>query len=134
MRVKPSEEWSIGQVAERFDLATNVLRHWESVGLLTPDRDSAGRRRYGPDHVVRIAVIVRSKSAGMGLEQIADLLDGGRRGRHEVLATHIADLDRRMAEMQVHRAMTMHAMDCRAHDIATCPHFRHAIDDLLSGF
>ncbi|MDN5895257.1 MAG: MerR family transcriptional regulator [Nocardioides sp.] len=132
--MRSQQQWSVGQVAERFDLPTNVLRHWESVGLLTPTRDSAGRRRYGHDHVVRIAVIQRSKNAGMSLDQIANLLDGGRSGRHVVLEEHIADLDRQMAEMQVHREMTVHALDCRAHDIATCPHFRHRIDDLLAGF
>lgn len=129
-----SSLWSVGEVAEQFDLPTNVLRHWEAVGLLTPERNSAGRRRYTRDDVVRIAVIQRSKNAGMSLDQIASLLDGGSRGRHAVLEEHIADLDRRMAEMQVHRAMTVHALECRAHDIATCPHFRRSIDDLLAGF
>lgn len=129
-----SSHWSVGQVAEQFDLPTNVLRHWESVGLITPDRDAGGRRRYGDDDVVRIAVICRSKTAGMSLEQIANLFDGGSRGRHVVLEEHIADLDRRMAEMQIHRAMTVHAMECRAHDIATCPHFRRSVEDLLAGF
>src|SRR3546814_6963546 len=62
--------WSVGQVAERFDLPTNVLRHWETVGLLTPERDSADRRRYGPDDVVRIAVIQRSKAAGIRLQTL----------------------------------------------------------------
>src|SRR3546814_3706821 len=86
--------WSVGQVAERFDLPTNVLRHWETVGLLTPERDSADRRRYGPDDVVRIAVIQRSKAAGMSLEQIATLLDSESPGRHKVLEEHIAEIDR----------------------------------------
>ena len=36
-----------------------------------PARDTAGRRRYSQDDVVRIASIVRSKAAGMGLDQIA---------------------------------------------------------------
>ena len=49
----------VGEVAARFDLPTNVLRHWETVGLLRPPRDPAGRRRYGEDEVVRIAVIQR---------------------------------------------------------------------------
>jgi hypothetical protein len=29
--------WSIGEVTRRFGQATNVLRHWEDVGLLRPD-------------------------------------------------------------------------------------------------
>jgi hypothetical protein len=50
-----------------------------------------------------------------------------------VLEAHIADLDRRMEEMVRSRAMTEHALRCRAHDIATCPRFREILEDLLSG-
>jgi DNA-binding transcriptional MerR regulator len=124
--------WSIGNVAARFGLETHVLRHWESVGLLEPGRDSAGRRRYGEDDVVRIAVVIRSQSAGMSLEQIGVLLDGGNRGRHEVLEAHVAALDRRMDEMARSREMTLHALRCRAHDIATCPRFTAWVQDLLA--
>lgn len=134
MKSSYEHPWSVGDVATRFDLPTNVLRHWESVGLLTPPRDAAGRRRYGEDEVVRIAVIQRSKAAGMTLEQIAVLLDDGSFGRHQVLQQHLDDLDRRMEEMRRSREMTEHAMGCRAHDIATCPRFRAGVDDILARF
>lgn len=122
---------SIGDAAKRFDLDTHVLRHWETVGLLTPVRDAADRRRYVPDDLVRIAVIVRSKAAGMSLEQIAVMLDADAPERHRVLEEHIADLDRRMDEMRRSREMTQHALSCRAHDIATCPRFKAAVEDLV---
>lgn len=134
MKSSSEHPWSVGDVATRFDLPTNVLRHWESVGLLTPPRDAAGRRRYGEDEVVRIAVIQRSKAAGMTLDQIAVLLDDGSAGRHQVLQQHLDDIDRRMEEMRLSREMTEHAMGCRAHDIATCPRFRAGVDDILARF
>jgi MerR family copper efflux transcriptional regulator len=129
----PARSWSIGEIADQFGMETHVLRHWEDVGLLLPDRDSAGRRRYGEDELVRIAVTVRSKAAGMSLDQIATLLDAGAEGRHRVLEAHIAELDRRMAEMARSKEMTQHALDCRAHDVALCPHFRAHVQDVLSG-
>ncbi|WP_311244926.1 MerR family transcriptional regulator [Microbacterium sp. WCS2018Hpa-23] len=132
MKSSVENPWSVGEVAARFELPTNVLRHWETVGLLTPARDGAGRRRYGQDDVVRIAVIQRSKAAGMTLDQIAVLLDDGAAGRHEVLQRHLDDLDRRMEDMRRSREMTEHAMGCRSHDIATCPRFRASVDDLLA--
>ena len=73
---------SIGDAAARFALPTHVLRHWEDVGLLRPDRDTGDRRRYGDDDLVRIGVIVRSKAAGMSLEQIGVLLDETAPERH----------------------------------------------------
>jgi MerR family copper efflux transcriptional regulator len=125
---------SIGDTAARFGLATHVLRHWEDKGLLSPARDGADRRLYGDDDLVRIAVILRSKAAGMSLEQIAVLLDDDQGPRrHVVLQEHIADLDRRMEEMRLSRAMTAHAFECEAHDITRCPHFRALIADVLDG-
>lgn len=129
-----SSHWSVGEVAAHFGLPTNVLRHWESVGLLRPERDGAGRRTYSKDDVVRVAVIQRNKDAGMSLAQIGLLLDSEAWGRHQVLVAHIAELDRRMEEMRRSRAMTEHAMRCRAHDVTTCPRFRSQIADLVTEF
>ncbi|WP_109474262.1 MerR family transcriptional regulator [Ornithinimicrobium cavernae] len=129
----PAQSWSVGELAERFGLASHVLRYWEDQGLLSPDRDGGGRRRYGPDQLTRVAVIVRNKAAGMSLGQIRVLLDAEASGRHAVLEEHLADLERRMADMERSREMTLHALDCRAHDIATCPNFRAAVQDLVDG-
>ena len=125
---------SIGDTAARFGLETHVLRHWESVGLLHPERNSADRRLYSDDDLVRIAVILRSKAAGMSLDQIAVLVgdDHGPK-RHSVLQEHIADLDRRMEDMQRSREMAVHAFECKAHDITACPHFRTMVADVLAG-
>lgn len=130
--MKSSDE-AIGDVAARFGLETHVLRHWEDVGLLHPRRDAAGRRRYGRDDSVRVAVILRSKAAGMTLEQIGVLLDRDAPDRHRVLDAHLAELDRRAAEIAHAREMTEHALECRAHDIAMCPRFQSHVADVLAG-
>jgi len=123
----------IGDAAARFALPTHALRHWEDMGLLRPRRDSGGRRRYDDDDLVRIGVIVRSKNAGMSLEQIAVLLDDGAPERHRVLEEHLADLAERMADMERSRRMTEHALRCRSHDITTCPRFRAIMDEVVAG-
>ena len=128
-----SSPWSIGDAAARFGLPTHALRHWEDVGLLHPERDGANRRLYGPDDVVRIAVILRNKAAGMSLEQIGVLLDREARDRHDVLEAHVAELDRRMLELQRSREMTEHALRCKAHDVTSCPRFRRHVEDVLDG-
>jgi DNA-binding transcriptional MerR regulator len=125
--------WSVGELAHRFELPTHVLRHWESMGLLAPERDSAGRRRYREDDAYRVAAIVSSKAAGMSLDQIRSLLDADAPGRHRILEDHLADLAARMAEMERSRFLTEHAMGCRSHDIATCPGFRSHVADLVAG-
>jgi MerR family copper efflux transcriptional regulator len=127
-----AETWTVGEAAAKFDLPTHALRHWEDVGLLSPDRDGGGRRRYRSDDIVRIAIIVRNKAAGMTLDQIRVLLDEGAPNRHQVLLDHVADLDRRMAEMQRSREMTMHAFECERHDVTRCPRFTAMVADLVA--
>lgn len=123
----------IGDAAARFSLPAHALRHWEGVGLLRPARDGGGRRRYCDDDLVRIGVIVRSKNAGMSLEQIGVLLDEQAPERHRVLEEHLADLEGRMADMERSRRMTEHALRCRSHDITTCPRFRAILDEVVAG-
>jgi len=128
-----SNSESIGEAAARFGLDTHVLRHWEQQRLLHPERDAAGRRRFRDADSVRIAVILRNKAAGMSLDQIRVLLDDDAPDRHRVLEEHMAELDRRAADIASARAMTEHALECRAHDITTCPRFRRHLGDVLAG-
>jgi DNA-binding transcriptional MerR regulator len=130
---KPEETWTVGELAARFDLPTHVLRHWETLGLLTPERDASGYRRYGRGDLVRVAVILRNKAAGMSLEQIGVLLDGEAQGRHEVLEAHLRDLAERARSIERSREMTEHALRCRAHDIVACPRFSQHVADLTEG-
>ncbi|MFW6773286.1 MerR family transcriptional regulator [Nocardioides sp. CPCC 205120] len=118
-------------MASRFDLGTHVLRFWEDEGLLIPERDGAGRRRYGEADVVRVAAIVRNKAAGMSLEQIRILLDSEAEGRQAVLQAHLDDIAARMRSMELWRAMTEHALRCRAHDVTNCPRYKAFLADLL---
>ncbi|WP_022878186.1 MerR family transcriptional regulator [Microbacterium sp. B19] len=124
---------TIGDAAARFGLETHVLRHWEDEGLLRPARNPAGRRRFGDADLVRIAVILRNKAAGMSLDQIRVLLDEDAPDRHRVLEEHVAELDRRAADIAQARAMTEHALRCRAHDITECHRFRSHVEDVLTG-
>jgi DNA-binding transcriptional MerR regulator len=134
MKARDREQtWTVGELAARFELPTNVLRHWETLGLLAPERDSSGYRRYGHGDLVRVAAILRNKAAGMTLEQIGVLLDGEAAGRHDVLEAHLRDLDERARSIERSREMTEHALRCRAHDIVACPRFAQHVADLIDG-
>ncbi|WP_141004958.1 MerR family transcriptional regulator [Nocardioides humi] len=128
-----SIRWSVGELAARFELETHVLRHWEDKGLLRPARDSAGRRVYGEDDAYRVAAILASKASGMSLDQIRTLVDASVDGRRDALRAHLDELDRRQAELERSRHMTQHALECRAHDITTCPGFQAHVSDIVDG-
>ncbi|GAA3592682.1 MerR family transcriptional regulator [Agrococcus terreus] len=131
--MKSSATWAIGELAERFGLETHVLRHWEDRGLLAPERDAGGRRRYGEADAWRVAVILASKAAGLGLEQIRALVDGEARDRHRILEAQLAELDARADALARARHMAQHAMECEAHDITACPRFREHVADVVAG-
>jgi len=64
----------IGELAARTGASVRSLRYYEEQGLLTADRDSAGRRRYAETAVARVALIRRGFSASLSSRVIADLL------------------------------------------------------------
>ncbi|MFC5217819.1 MerR family transcriptional regulator [Streptomyces coerulescens] len=125
---------TIGELAERFDLRTHVLRHWESSGLLSPAERVNGRRRYTKRHIARVAMIVRGKAAGFSLEQLRDVLDAGNvETRQALLHAHYEDLERRIREIEASRTLIEHAMSCRAHDFTECPGFSRLVESLNEG-
>lgn len=121
---------AIGTVAAGFGLATHVLRHWEAVGLLSPVRAEGERRRYSRSDLYRIAVILRAKEAGFGLEEIKEmLLTEDAAVRREVLRRRRADLLKRIAQAQASLELIDCAMECDHEDFAGCRHFQAVITD-----
>ncbi|MFD0201604.1 MULTISPECIES: MerR family transcriptional regulator [Saccharothrix] len=124
--MKSSEEMSIGTVAERFGLATHVLRHWEDMGLLAPRRHANGRRQYGRADEARIAMILLAKDAGLGLDQVRLLFaaTADRPTRRALYREHHDRLAERIASLRASLSVLEHAMGCEAEDITACPDFQ----------
>lgn len=119
-----STELTIGELAGRFGLATHVLRHWESSGVLTPSRRVGGQRRYAEEAVARVAVILRAKDAGLSLGRLRDLLAGDRAQRRDLLQAQRDELARRIADAEAALVMLDHAIACPAERLEACPDFR----------
>jgi MerR family copper efflux transcriptional regulator len=129
-----SAEYTIGELAARFGLATHVLRHWEDVGLLSPARRVAGRRVYGPAHVTRVAEIMLGKDAGFGLEQLRELFAAPDRGRRrEVLRAQLTQVRQRIARLTLSQKLLEHGLRCRHADYQSCPRFRAMVLARLDG-
>jgi DNA-binding transcriptional MerR regulator len=124
---------SIGEVAERFGLATHVLRHWETMGLLAPARDTGARRRYRPDDVYRVAVILRAKEAGFSLEDVHTMITTpDPAARAAVLQRQQAELRARIAAEQASLDMIEGALECEHEDFTRCPHFQSMVSERIS--
>jgi MerR family copper efflux transcriptional regulator len=111
--------FNIGEAATRSGVSAKMVRHYESLGLLPQvKRTESGYRLYGEKEVHTLRFIRRARDLGFSMAEIAELLklwQDRRRASANVkrIATdHIADLDRRMAEMAQMRQTLQQLVDC----------------------
>ncbi|WP_395015365.1 helix-turn-helix domain-containing protein [Dongia sp.] len=66
---------SIGSLAAETGSSVQTIRYYEQIGLLPPaGRTEGNQRRYGRDHVARLAFVRHSRELGFPLEAIRELL------------------------------------------------------------
>jgi MerR family copper efflux transcriptional regulator len=130
--MKSRAEITIGEAAAAFELPTHVLRHWESIGLVTPHRHANGRRAYAREHLAAIAFVVRNKQAGFSLEDIRKMLRAGSvEQRHAYLRAQMEELDRRARDIAMAKELVAHAMQCSSPDATVCGTFQKIVDEQL---
>lgn len=125
-----------GEVAARAGVNVQTLRYYERRGLLPdPRRLASGYRAYPPDAVRTVRFIKRAQSFGFSLAEVEALLGLARDGQdgcpqaRELADARIADMDRRIAEMQAMRdSLRQIAASCgQPHADPGCP-LTHAIE------
>jgi DNA-binding transcriptional MerR regulator len=107
------------------------IRYYEAIGVLpTPERVS-GRRRYTPDVLRRLTVIIAAQRIGFTLEEIRQLLGPGRRPAHERLRVLAIDKLPEIEEL-IHHAVTVQQLliTCAACDCDSLDECR-ILDDAL---
>jgi|TARA_R110002074_G_scaffold142621_4_gene289269 DNA-binding transcriptional MerR regulator len=67
---------TVAEIARRFNVSADTIRHYTKLDLLSPDRDEAnGYRRYGRADEERLRFILLAKSLGFSLKDIRGILD-----------------------------------------------------------
>ncbi|WKB54010.1 Cu(I)-responsive transcriptional regulator [Eleftheria terrae] len=120
---------NIGEAAARSGVSAKMVRHYESLGLLPPvHRTEAGYRQYGEREVHTLRFIRRARDLGFSMAEIAELLklwQNRRRSSADVkriALSHVADLERRIAEMQaMKRTLEGLAACCHGDGRPECP-------------
>ena len=127
-------EMTIGLAAKSSAVSAKMIRHYESIGLLPKaQRTEAGYRLYDETDVHTLRFIQRARSLGFPLETIRTLLALWRNRRRssaqvkELSLRHVADLERKIAEMQAMARTLKHlAHNCHGDERPDCP----ILDDL----
>ncbi|TCJ16018.1 MerR family transcriptional regulator [Rubrobacter taiwanensis] len=102
-----SRRLKIGDAAKLAGLTPKAVRHYEALGLLTPERSESGYRLYGADELLRLHRIKRLRELGLSLEQVREVLaapDGGQTLRRALEALHAGVLEE-IRHLQDRRAL-----------------------------
>jgi DNA-binding transcriptional MerR regulator len=84
--------WPISEVCRMSGTTSRTLRHYHRIGLLEPAwAGPGGIRHYGRGELLRLQRILLMRKLGMGLSDIARVLDE-RQGEAAALRTHLGDL------------------------------------------
>ena len=129
-----TQEMTIGQAAKSSAVSAKMIRHYESIGLLPKaQRTLSGYRLYDDNDVHTLRFIQRARSLGFPLETIRTLLALWRNRRRssaqvkDLAERHVADLERKIAEMQsMVRTLKHLSHHCHGDDRPDCP----ILDDL----
>jgi DNA-binding transcriptional MerR regulator len=125
----------IGEVRARTGLTAATLHHYEQLGLIASVGRVGLRRQYDEHVIERLAVVSMCQRSGFTLREIADLLAsriGGRRAWKARAVTKLAELDERIAQLQLARDGLSHAIECPSPDIMQCRHFRSNLDAVFT--
>jgi DNA-binding transcriptional MerR regulator len=66
--------WSITELAEEFGVTLRTIRHYEDVGLITPERRGSSRV-FHPRDRIRLQLILRGKRLGFSLPEIRTIVN-----------------------------------------------------------
>ena len=70
----PESTWSIAELAAEFGVTLRTLRHYEELGLLSPERRGTTRVYHQRDRI-RVELILRGKRLGFSLDEIATIVN-----------------------------------------------------------
>ena len=124
----------IGEAARASGVSAKMIRHYEETGLVPKAaRTAAGYRVYAPADVHLLRFVKRARDLGFTMKEIEKLLglwNDRRRASADVkrlAAEHIADLERRIAELEgMRRTLVDLSRHCHGDHRPDCP----ILDDL----
>ena len=100
--------WTIRDLAAEYGITLRTIRHYEALGLVSPERRGTTRVFHQRDRV-RLELVLRGRRLGFSLDEIARIVNmyddqPGEAGQLEYLLDQIrvrrAELDRMRADIE----------------------------------
>jgi Cu(I)-responsive transcriptional regulator len=127
--VERGARYTIGAAARASGVSAKMIRYYEQEGLLPPAPRTAGNYRvYGRNDVHTLQFIHRARRLGFAMDQLRELVALWHDRRRpsgqvkHVALEHVAELDRRIAELEAMRAVVADlAAHCSGDERPECP-------------
>lgn len=111
----------IGEVAREIGVDIHVLRHWNDMEVVIPDRAPSGHRVYTDEHIRRLRVVQACQSVGMSLSEIRLVLHRTEKDRFEVIQRRLHWIRRQRAQLEDAERFLEHVSDCTYDLLTRCP-------------
>jgi DNA-binding transcriptional MerR regulator len=97
----PDPTWTITELADEFGVTLRTVRHYEDVGLISPERRGTSRLFHTRDRI-RLQLILRGKRLGFSLPEIRTIVNmyDEQPGEAGQLRYLIEQIDVRRAELE----------------------------------
>lgn len=98
------DTWSIAQIADEFGVTHRTVRHYEDLGLISPERRGTTRVYHRRDRT-RLGLILRGRRLGFPLDEIRTIIDlyDVPRGRRSQLEYVLAQIGERRTDLEQRR-------------------------------
>jgi MerR family copper efflux transcriptional regulator len=96
---------NIGDVAARTGLPTKTIRYYEDIGLVTPQRDANGYRRFREADMYKLGFVGRARALGFSIEECRDLLalyedeDRASADVRQIAIGHLEEIERKITAL-----------------------------------
>lgn len=122
---------NIGDVASRTGLPAKTIRYYEEIGLITPQRDLNGYRRFREQDLHKLTFLGRARALGFTIEDCRTLLalyeDQSRASADvkQVARDHLARIETKIADLIAMRDTLTELVDaCAGDNRPDCPILR----------
>jgi len=116
-----------GQVARAVGVNVETLRYYERRGIIeAPERSLGGHRLFSEESVTTLRVIKAAQNLGFTLDEVAELLEEGRHhhgdasGLQSRTKAKLAEIDAKIADLEVMRSTLVAAHDAGCDDLLRC--------------
>jgi MerR family redox-sensitive transcriptional activator SoxR len=127
MTLKATDRLPIGELARRTGIAVSAIRYYEEQGLIAPDRNAGGQRRFLRSDIRRLSFILIAQQFGFTLPQIREVLDRLPNGRTpnkadwtKIGETFRAELDARIETLTELRNRLDKCVGCGCLSLTDC--------------